>query len=157
VADAHKTSEHLVAWAAGLFEGEGCIVVTTGRNGTPRVVVTLGTTDRDVLERFVSVVGIGSIRSQKDNQHTRRPLFVWAVSGRRAKPIIELFLPWLGVRRESKAQDALATIARMMIANGEKTHCAQGHPYSNENTRHMNGHRHCRACEHVWNRRRRIA
>lgn len=40
----------------------------------------------------------------------------------------------------------------------EKTHCPQGHPYSDENTyHHPNGSRQCRACGRARDRRRRAA
>lgn len=36
-------------------------------------------------------------------------------------------------------------------ANGRKTHCPQGHPYSGENLMVHGGRRHCRACRHIRN------
>lgn len=36
--------------------------------------------------------------------------------------------------------------SRSGVRQSEKTHCPQGHPYDDENTRHKNGHRSCRTC-----------
>jgi hypothetical protein len=34
-----------------------------------------------------------------------------------------------------------------------KTHCKQGHPFSDENTYRTNGKRRCRTCQKVWSAR----
>jgi hypothetical protein len=33
-----------------------------------------------------------------------------------------------------------------------RTHCPQGHPYDEANTRYWRGQRRCRACTDEWNR-----
>jgi hypothetical protein len=45
-----------IAWAAGLFEGEGTIVDSTGS-----VQLRVKMTNLDVLERLVDVFGVGEI------------------------------------------------------------------------------------------------
>jgi len=42
-----------IAWAAGLFEGEGTLNVYRRSSGKLQVQVRLGMTDRDVVERFL--------------------------------------------------------------------------------------------------------
>lgn len=39
--------------------------------------------------------------------------------------------------------------------NIHKTHCPQGHPYNDENTIIRNGHRYCRECKKISDRKRR--
>ena len=39
---------------------------------------------------------------------------------------------------------------RGRIYNLRKTHCGNGHPYDEENTRWYDGRRYCRACEYQW-------
>ncbi len=66
-----------MAWAAGLFEGEGCIVylrhgprTSDGCYWTERQL-QLTITDRDVLERFLQIVEVGVIRdSPKPKKNT---------------------------------------------------------------------------------------
>ncbi len=41
--------------------------------------------------------------------------------------------------------------------NARKTHCSQGHPYDEANTRLTNGHRVCRACHRASERERKAA
>jgi len=41
--------------------------------------------------------------------------------------------------------------------NREKTHCPNGHPFSDENTRSYNGARYCRACDRArWHQRAKV-
>lgn len=56
-----------IAWAAGLFEGEGCFTIQRSprkrANGESVVykqpVARLHMTDKDVVERFAKIVGVG--------------------------------------------------------------------------------------------------
>jgi hypothetical protein len=52
-----------IAWAAGLFEGEGSCygTVRSDRYNTRRIRMNLRMTDQDVVERFAKVVGVGSV------------------------------------------------------------------------------------------------
>ena len=94
-----------VAWAAGLFEGEGCITVTDGR-----VTLRLASTDYEVVERFLRVVEAGKLygpytRGYRDGFH-RRPRWVWVGDRRGAvERILADFAPWLGTRRRARARE----------------------------------------------------
>ncbi len=44
-------------------------------------------------------------------------------------------------------------IQRGISHNGTKTHCPQGHPYTEENTYRHKGGRHCRECRHISNKK----
>jgi hypothetical protein len=71
-------SSHDLAWAAGLFEGEG--YVEHRPNGCGRTTRGLGLamTDLDVVERFQKVVGVGAVRGPYTNRRNK-PLYVWKV------------------------------------------------------------------------------
>lgn len=103
------------AWAAGLFEGEGCITVQHNRNrdGSLKrartVVLKLQMTDRDVVERFADVVGCGSIVEQRQDRRspTWKTMYRWQVASR--DQVIEVLLqlvPHFGERRRAKALEA---------------------------------------------------
>ena len=104
-----------IAWAAGLFEGEGTISVPPGR---PRsVVLKVDMTDRDVLERFTRIVGVSHVRATHSSNPLRgsKPQWRWfASSSTDVLRILRMFLPYLGERRTAKAQEAIARLDREM-------------------------------------------
>ena len=58
--------------------------------------------------------------------------------------------------RSGNVQDsiALGTFVKPNNRNEEKTHCKYGHEYTPENTRLNRGHRYCRECERIRDRKR---
>ena len=94
-----------IAWAAGLFEAEGCISTT---DSTPRLIVV--SVDEDVLQTFSSVLG-GTIkgpyrRSGSSTGAPRQPYFHWDVCGLARCSLIGTHLrPWLGTRRREKLSE----------------------------------------------------
>ena len=93
-----------VAWAAGLFEGEGCFTISARY---PRV--KLNSTDEDVLRRFHDTVGVGQVRvddSLRGRGYKRQ--WEWYVGNREGvKVVIDLLWPWLGQRRRARAAQLL--------------------------------------------------
>ena len=49
-----------VAWAAGLFEGEGCITHNISHGRSYRKL-TMNMTDKDVMQKFVDIIGYGNL------------------------------------------------------------------------------------------------
>lgn len=99
-----------VMWAAGLFEGEGCITHTGRPHSTlvPKLVVCL--TDYDILMRFQAVVGgLGTVYSRSQpmrRQH--KPQWEWRVTGlERVQFVIGLLWNGFGVRRRKRAAEIL--------------------------------------------------
>jgi hypothetical protein len=93
-----------IAWASGLFEGEGCISHST--KNLPRLYI--GMTDKDIIERFVKIVDCGkiTIRTRKDPKH--KPQWIWQIQkASEVNRILTMFLPYLGQRRAYKALNAL--------------------------------------------------
>jgi len=106
-----------IAWAAGLFEGEGCIGVwkTQKNHVLPLIRLTITMTDRDVLERFCAVVQCGKVGGERRyGRPHHKPAFVWCISNRSdVERILLALLPWFGERRSAKAREALAEIAKL--------------------------------------------
>ena len=99
-----------VAWAAGFFEGEGCIKATKkGRFDA----ISLNNTDKDVIERFVDIVNYGNVNGPyksggRKHKPTYKPHWAWVVGKKsEVKRILEMFLPYLGKRRRQRAEQAL--------------------------------------------------
>jgi hypothetical protein len=136
-----------LAWAAGLFEGEGSI---SGRLiGAPRM--SLGMTDEDVVQCFHVVVGCGKLRHQDPHGLGNKDLTVWAVQRfEHVQALVAMFWPWLGERRRARAVECLTTAKERHNAHYKPTHCQRGHPFDEANTLYQQkGWRLCRTCDRV--------
>ena len=96
-----------IDWFTGLFEGEGCIYKDPRSNS---IRLTLNSTDKDVLQRFVDMAGCGNIVPIKfppSKQHYK-PGWVWSIwKAKEVKRLLTLMLPLLGDRRAHAALSAL--------------------------------------------------
>lgn len=146
------------AWAAGFFDGEGCFY--SGKGG--RSVVTISQVDREVLDRFHAIVQCGNVygpQFAKKNQN-QKPFYAWRCSSRADfDHVVYLLWPWLGTVKRKDAERVAALAGPGGNAQSRKTHCPQGHPYDETNTRWVRASRHateltgrqCRACHRVRN------
>lgn len=98
-----------MAWAAGLFEGEGSIFWHTANNG-PRM--QMSSTDHDVLDRFHHVVERGRIYGPYTKlAPARRPRWDWITGGQKnCGTLCALFWPFLGERRRAKVEAVLGRV-----------------------------------------------
>jgi hypothetical protein len=90
-----------VIWAAGLFEGEGCIALQ-GRS----LIVKLAMTDADIIERAFEVWGVGSVNALKLIPNHKQA-YRWQANGGEAYAVLIAMLPWLGSRRKEKARESM--------------------------------------------------
>lgn len=103
-----------VAWAAGLFEGEGTFVAARRRDRFYlRLVISMS--DEDVLERFRQAVGGRHAPTPVKRRHSRhlgaKQMWRLEYSGIDAIRIGELFRPWLGARRTARLDEIHALVA----------------------------------------------
>jgi hypothetical protein len=124
-----------IAWAAGLFEGEGCLNVFRKRPGAKvQVQARLGMTDRDVVERFQAVIGFGKIHVHRPGTNGHKPVPTWCVyEAEKVVEFIELVLPFLGSRRYAKALEVREAALTVRPHNEKKTHCPKGHGFEGDN------------------------
>jgi len=95
-----------LAWATGLFEGEGSIVFRP----VNRVILQLSMSDKDAVDRLQGLFGTGS--RWTENRPGKKPIYGWRIqNGAGAKRVLESMLPWLGERRRGKAIEALERIS----------------------------------------------
>ena len=74
--------------------------------------------DKDVMERFVSVVGYGNLNhytysaaKQAKHKSILKPFWRWEVGkSKEVLRILQMFLPHLGKRRAEKALEAINTL-----------------------------------------------
>jgi hypothetical protein len=90
-----------VAWAAGLFEGEGTI---TRSGKQPRLCLAMH--DESVVRRFAAAMGIGHVYGPYRNEGSLggiRDRWHWVAQGEeRARDAYLLLRPWLSDRRKAQ-------------------------------------------------------
>ena len=150
-------AEHLreLAWAAGLFEGEGCISLNhqTGRPGRYVARMAVAMTDEDSVRRFHRAVCVGRT-SKPRPMPSGKVLWTWGTNRfEDVQHVICLLWYGLGGRRRAKAAEVLRGVTYWK----PRTHCPHGHAYTDENTYvDKRNKRMCRACGRAKDRRRRL-
>jgi hypothetical protein len=95
-----------VIWAAGLFEGEGCISFSSPASRGLRPKANLTSTDEDVIRRFHATVGVGKVFGPYDQGH--KPFWSWQVyTFEQTQAVIAMLWPWLGERRRARAREVI--------------------------------------------------
>ena len=97
---------HEIAWATGVFEGEGWISL---HPQCKSVRIGMTQSDYDILLRIQQTFG-GSIdpKSYRAKPKHYKPLWQWRLgTAAEVKAVLKQMLPLLGERRACKAQDAL--------------------------------------------------
>ena len=93
-----------LAWAAGLFDGEGSICIAANRtNGDRskiqhRLFVRLGMTNKACVDKFSSIIGFGKVYERKK----RLPLkmqWEWVVADRAACRALLVFMEYLVLKK----------------------------------------------------------
>jgi hypothetical protein len=99
-----------VEWAAGLFEGEGCITRRARGDIVTSVRLQVDMTDHDVLMEFMRIVGVGNVTkvNARPGGEQRYQVWRWACAARAdVISVLERLLPYMGERRAAKARAAL--------------------------------------------------
>jgi len=100
-------SEYDIAWAAGLFEGEGCLTWHKRPNGRLYPHASLTTTDLDVIERFTEIMGFGNI-GKPQIRPDRKPCWKWRAVGLHSMVALNDRIGiYLGNRRRVKLDEML--------------------------------------------------
>lgn len=97
-----------LAYAAGLFDGEGCIgSVCPPSNTTPIIYVSIGTTDLEILSWFEERFK-GKTSPTRLDLKRKKPYAQWKLHGMSCKPFLTALLPYL---RYKKPQALMALAA----------------------------------------------
>lgn len=94
-----------VAWASGLYEGEGSISACGGHH----LILSLGQVDKEPLERFARAMPSGAISGPKRSHSklSRKPFYQFQANGQGALDCIRMMWPNLSERRRTQALQAL--------------------------------------------------
>lgn len=102
-----------LAWAAGLFEGEGSFILQKSNQQYAHVRgvrAVLCSTDGDVVLRFSKAIGLGSIclRGNYPGHLGKKQVFQWSTSSFEHFQVVVAYL-WFGLnkRRRKKARELL--------------------------------------------------
>jgi len=137
------------AWAAGLFDGEGCSALLRHRThpgyktGELSVTQSSRVGSPEVLRRFSVVVGAGYISGPYPQRNATMDVFRWKVAALvDVESVIAELWPWLGEVKRAQAQrvlDVLHAQPKLPRGNPEwgnrKTHCINGHEYATSRIR----------------------
>lgn len=111
VADtARNATREEMAWLAGIFEGEGSIILEN-RSGpreyaTPRLQVNM--VDRDVIEHLQAIAG-GRVNRQKAQTPDRQDQWRWTLQGfLPVSYVLDRIWPWLHSRRRTRCEEVMA-------------------------------------------------
>lgn len=94
-----------LAWAAGFFEGEGCI--TTASKGK-YARLSISGVDKEPLDEFASIVGAGKVYGPYGPYQSagqRSPIYQWAVQGGTAWRVLNKIFPMLSAKRVAQASE----------------------------------------------------
>lgn len=101
----------MLAWAAGLFEGEGTIATRRiGKREQDRAIVaSIRMTDEDVIRKFCKIIQMGTVREPSKPKNPKwKPLWTWQVgSFEKSQALAAILWPWLCSRRRSKITQLL--------------------------------------------------
>lgn len=91
-----------LGWAAGIIDGEGCILLNIYRAGNDcyvlRVIVT--NTDVSMLHRLKEIFGLGNIIPRPSNNPKHKMRWYWEVSSKKAEQVLTLVEPYLVSKRK---------------------------------------------------------
>jgi hypothetical protein len=115
-----------VAWAAGFFEGEGCVTLSE-----TRPMLRVNGTDPETVHFFERVVGVGKVYGPyqpKPDRHgtIRKPFWVWVAYGAAARRAITVLAPWLSQRRLERIREVYAGLGPPACSHGG---CRLRRPY----------------------------
>lgn len=102
-------SEAETAWLAGIIEGEGSII-TEGR----RVRISIQMTDEDIIQRVAKMwsrVPTTHVPNAPEGKQWKTTYVTGVGASEDVQKVLEVLLPWLGIRRSEKARQALQQIS----------------------------------------------
>lgn len=98
-------SEADIAWAAGLYEGEGSIFRPVKGKYYPRLTVTL--TDPESLETFRNIVGVGAVVGPYP-RGLHKPYWNYRLNGlEQVEKVVDLLIPRLSKGRKEQIEKVL--------------------------------------------------
>lgn len=94
-------SEPEIAWFAGLFDGEGSIVLAKRNSENSKAArIIIYNTVRELLEQVIRFTGVGVIHERKSKNPRHADSYYWQCGGGEAVAILRQVRPWLIVKAD---------------------------------------------------------
>lgn len=161
---AFTTKREELAWAAGLFDGEGHVGSGTHR---PDIYLSVSQVDRRVLDRFCSAVALGAVYGPYDHPVIQRrgneqPRFYFQTQRfETVQAIVAMLWTWLSPVKRDQARITLQRRRHDGLGQRRAKYwlsCKRGHPRTPENVKVYSFHgyecRRCLVCESEQRQRR---
>lgn len=85
-----------LVWAAGLFDGEGCITLHWRTSNACWVVQTsLAMTHEESVRRFASIIGVGNVNRVREATATARAIWSWSTASKQVEIALNRLVPYL--------------------------------------------------------------
>lgn len=143
------TDKEIIAWIAGLLEGEGCFYFTAS---SP--VIQLSMTDRDIVVRAAKILGgSGLVRTESRRKLGHKDIYTFRVFGKSAVDWMLVIRPLMGVRRSKDIYDIIREYESKPRSTDVK--CKRGHDLTNPKNYYfdlLSGKKSCKQCRIVRQR-----
>lgn len=149
-----KWSRENIAWASGIFEGEGCFRINKNKD-RPTFCMIMSMTDEDVINKFYDIVGVGSVSGPIPGKKEGYKEF-WQWRCQKFEDVQALsaaMFPFLLSRRQSKIIECLSIIKeykKTVRPRGNDIICGYGHPRSEFGRKSKRNYWICSICETRW-------
>jgi len=146
-----------IAWAAGLFEGEGSVSLHTRNGKVEGLSVDINMTDEDVLLKFKKIIGYGVINGPYQRGKNKPHWQVRVHAYEDALRVINMLYPYMGSRRMSRMDEVrkLAAEAKENLQpRGNENACWRGHERLLHSVIDARGQFRCNMCAKIWNKTR---
>ncbi len=110
------------AYIAGIIDGEGTITLTQEHsNEQRRLVVSISSTERRLLEYIQRITSIGTISNKRTYKNNHTPSYCYKVTNRQALSLIEQIYVYLRGYKAKRAQLVLDKYLALTPRNGRYT------------------------------------
>ena len=113
------TRIEILNYAAGLFDGEGSVTLTSQGNPTKRLAVTLFSTTPVLLEFMKENFG-GNIYKIKSRGKNSKPIQQWQMTGKKAGYFLREIQPYL--KEPSKSTRARLVVDKLLPIIEDRNH-----------------------------------
>jgi hypothetical protein len=122
----HKVARKLqpvdAAYLAGLIDGEGTVTLARRHaNEHRQLVVSISSTERDLVEWALHVTSVGKITSKRTTSARHAPGLAYSVSNRQALDVLRQVAPYLRSYKQRRACLALERYEVVTPRNGKYT------------------------------------